>query len=190
MQTDHAPYAMKDTIRLFVAASLPVALKQQLQDQLHHFRDPAIRFVPEQNLHLTLYFIGNVPAQQLAVIKDSIREVAQRHQPFTLDFACTEPGPKPRHPRLVWARLKEHEAFAALSHDLTEALAPAPPKQQKAIPHVTLARFRKDRPVPEGLPTITPQEPLQLEVREVALWQSELASPHPVYTVVETFGLG
>ncbi|WP_161888777.1 RNA 2',3'-cyclic phosphodiesterase [Pontibacter russatus] len=181
---------MKDSIRLFVAATLPGALKEQLQQQLQPFRHPAIRFVPEQNLHLTLFFIGNVPAQQVAAIKQAIREVAQRHRPFTLDFACTGPGPKPRHPRLVWARFQEHGAFAALSQDLMEALATAPPKQQKAIPHVTLARFRKDRPAPDGLPTITPQEPLQLEVREVALWQSELASPHPVYTVVETFGLG
>ena len=180
---------MKDGIRLFVAATLPETLKKQLQNHLQPFRHPAIRFVPEQNLHLTLFFIGNVPAQQLASIKQTVREVAQRHQPFTLDFACTEPGPKPRHPRLVWARFKEHAAFATLSHDLTEALAAAPPKQQKAIPHVTLARFRKDRPAPEGLPSILPQEPLQLEVREVALWRSELASPHPIYTVIETFGL-
>lgn len=181
---------MKDTIRLFVAATLPEALKQQLQDQLQLFRDPPIRFVPAQNLHLTFFFIGNVPVQQLAFIKEAVGKVAQRHQPFKLDFACTEPGPKPRHPRLVWARFLEQEAFSELSRDLTDALAEIPPKQQKAIPHITLARFRKDTPAPGGLPTVSPQEPLQLEVREVALWQSELASPHPVYSVLETFRLG
>jgi len=181
---------MKEDIRLFVAAALPGALKQRLQEQLERFRHPAIRFVPEANLHLTLYFIGNVPRQQLEEIEKTLAQVAQRHQPFTLAFACTEPGPKPRHPRLVWARFAEHAAFAALSHELTAALAETLPKQQKAIPHVTLARFRKDKPAPEGLPTVSSDAPIELTVQEIALWQSQLASPHPVYTVVETFGLG
>lgn len=180
---------MKDSIRLFVAAALPEDLKQHLLHQLEAFRHPALRLLPAQNLHLTLYFIGNVPLQQLPAIRQAVGEVAQRHQPFTLDFACTEPGPKPRHPRLVWARFAEQEAFAALSRDLTAALAEAPPKQRKAIPHVTLARFRKDMPAPMDLPAVRAEAPLQLEVREVALWQSELASPHPVYRVLETFRL-
>ncbi|RDV14654.1 RNA 2',3'-cyclic phosphodiesterase [Pontibacter diazotrophicus] len=181
---------MKDSIRLFVAATLPETLKQELHDQLQVYDHPSIRPVPLQNLHLTLFFLGNVPVQQLAAIQQSIQEVAQRRQPFTLDFEFTEPGPKPRHPRLIWARFAAHPAFEALSYELTEALADEPPKKQKAIPHVTLARFRKDKPVPENLFTITAKEPLQLHVSDIALWQSELASPHPVYSVLETYPLG
>jgi 2'-5' RNA ligase len=181
---------MKDSIRLFVAATLPPSLKQELQEQLLALQHPAVRVVPEQNLHLTLFFIGNVPPEQLPAIKQAIQEVAQRHSPFVLDFKRTEPGPKPRHPRLVWARFEEHEAFSALSRDLTQALAAEPPKQQKAIPHITLARFRKDKPAPDNLPAVSSEGPLRLPVQDIALWQSELASPHPVYTVVETFGLG
>lgn len=181
---------MKDTIRLFVAATLPETLKQELQQQLQIFDHPSIRPVPGQNLHLTLFFLGNVPVQQLSDIKQTIREVAQRHPPFVLDFERTEAGPKPKSPRLVWARFAALPAFEALSRDLTEALAAEPPKKLKAIPHVTLARFRKDKPVPENLFTITAKQPTQLRVSEVALWQSELASPHPVYTVLETYALG
>ena len=181
---------MKDSLRLFVAATLPAALKEKLREQLQEFEHPAVRFVPEQNLHLTLYFIGNVPSEQLSVIKQSIQEVAQRHQPFTLDYERTEAGPKPKSPRLVWARFARHERFEQLSYDLTQALAPAPPKEQKAIPHITLARFRKDKPAPKGLPTLSASEPLQLEVDTVSLWHSELASPHPVYTVLDTYSLG
>ena len=90
----------------------------------------------------------------------------------------------------MWARFAEHDAFTALSHDLAQALAEAPPKQQKPIPHVTLARFRKDKPLPGNLPVAISERPLSLAVQEVALWQSELASPHPIYTVVETYPLG
>ena len=181
---------MKDSIRLFVAATLPETLKQELQEQLQVYDHPAIRPIPRENLHLTLFFLGNVPVQQLSTIKQSIREVSQRHQPFVLDFECTEAGPKPKQPRLIWARFAALPAFEALSHDLTQALADEPPKKQKTIPHITLARFRKDKPVPNNLFTVTEKEPLQLHVPAISVWQSELASPHPVYSVLETYPLG
>lgn len=180
---------MKDSIRLFVAATLPPALQEALQQQLQPYQHPAIRFIPAQNLHLTLYFIGNVPAAQLASIKQTIRQAAQQHRPFILEMAQAGPGPKRKFPRLVWARFAPHEAFEKLSRNLAQALAPEP-QQQKSIPHITLARFRKGDPAPRDLPLVIPEEPLRLAVEAIALWQSELASPHPVYTVLETYPLG
>jgi len=180
---------MKEQIRLFVAAPLPSLLKATLQEQLQAVEHPALRFVPEQNLHLTLHFIGTVALAQLPAIQEAIRGVAQQHQPFTLTYQATEPGPKPRPPRLVWARFVPHESFEQLSQALAQALTEAPRKTQKAIPHITLARFRKDQPPPKGLPSITSAAPLFLEVTAISLWQSTLAAPHPVYSILETYPL-
>ncbi|MBF9253946.1 RNA 2',3'-cyclic phosphodiesterase [Pontibacter sp. 172403-2] len=181
---------MKNDIRLFVAASLPASLKAQLQQLLLPFEHPDIRFLPGQNLHLTLYFMGNVPLAQLPGIQQQIRQAAQQEPPFTLDFDCVETGPKPKSPRLVWARFKPSLPFEQLSRQLTQAFSPVPVREQKVIPHVTLARFRKNAPKPTGLPPVYASQPLQLTVDSVALWQSELASPHPVYTVLENYPLG
>lgn len=180
---------MKDTIRLFVAAILPPEVQILLQQHLQHYTHPAIRFVPNQNLHLTLYFIGNLPLEQLSSTSERVQEIAQRHQPFILDLEQLEPGPTRKQPRLVWARFTANLAFEALSQELTETLSQQPVKKLKPIPHVTLARFRKDKPVPANLPTIALDTPLQLPVHEIALWQSELASPHPVYSVLKHFPL-
>ncbi|OKL39829.1 RNA 2',3'-cyclic phosphodiesterase [Pontibacter flavimaris] len=181
---------MKNSIRLFAAAPLPPDLQEKLAGHLAHFEHPSLRILPQQNLHLTLYFIGNVPENELPGIKERIVRVAQRHEPFTLQFERTEPGPKPRHPRLIWARFAPHPAFEALSRELTEMLAEQPPAQQKSIPHITLARYRKDAQPPKQLPAITSEEPLVLPVREVALWQSVLGAPHPSYSVLERYPLG
>lgn len=97
---------MKESIRLFVAAALPPALVDSLQEQLQHFSHPALRFMPRENLHLTLYFIGQVPREQLPLLQRQIGRVASRHQPFTLQLEQIEPGPKPKNPRLVWARFE------------------------------------------------------------------------------------
>lgn len=180
---------MKETIRLFVAATLPSELKEYLWNQLHLFDAPAVRPVPLQNLHLTLFFIGNVSADQPEEIKQKIRQVAQQHQPFPLELETLEPGPKPSSPRLVWARFRQSDAFEELSRQLTQELAQQPVSKQKAIPHVTLARFRKDKPAPKHLPVVVPEETVQLTVTTISLWKSDLSAPHPVYTVLDTFPL-
>ena len=181
---------MKDSIRLFVAAILPESLKDTLQEQLSVFDHPHIRIIPKQNLHLTLYFIGNVPQSQLESIRQTIQEVARHHQPFTLTFAQTEPGPTLRKPRLVWARFEPDPVFEKLSRELTEQLSVESDPPKKPIPHVTLARFRKDKPAPKDLPDFASQLPLELHVNVIALFQSELASPHPVYSVLDAYPLG
>ncbi|KAA3438881.1 RNA 2',3'-cyclic phosphodiesterase [Rufibacter hautae] len=180
---------MKDNIRLFVAAKLPTKVQSYLVQAREAYHDPNIRAVPEENLHLTLYFIGNVPYTEDTYIRQTLAQVAQRHAPFTLSLEQLEPGPKLRSPRLVWARLSQNEAFSALSQDLTQALAPAPPKQEKFIPHVTLCRFKKEGAAPRDLPLVSPPEEILYPVASFALWQSQLASPHPIYTVVEEYPL-
>ncbi|MFD2245829.1 RNA 2',3'-cyclic phosphodiesterase [Pontibacter ruber] len=180
---------MENHIRLFVAVTLPAALHTYLSQQVHQYQHSSIRFVPEQNLHLTLYFIGNVPQEQLPAISQAIKEVAMQHQPFTLVLEQLEPGPKLRSPRLVWARFRQSQPYEQLSQELTRVLAPEPPKEQKAIPHVTVARFRKDKPAPKNLPVIVPDQEMQLPVDSISLWRSELKSPHPVYSILETFPL-
>lgn len=180
---------MQNTTRLFIAAPVPEELKQYLHGQAASFRHEAIRMVPETNLHLTLFFIGNVPEEQLPAIREVTAHMAGQFGPFDLKLEKIEPGPKPRSPRLIWARFSPDAAFATLSHGLTQALSPQPPSQRDPLPHITLARFRKDRPAPHGLEAISPAAQMVLPVREIAVWHSELASPHPRYSILHRYPL-
>lgn len=180
---------MEKHLRLFVAATLPAELHAYLAREVHQFQHPSVRYVPEQNLHLTLYFIGNVEQEQLPAIRQTLQQVAARHQSFTLQLEQLEPGPKRRSPRLVWARFQESDSFAQLSRELTRLLAPKPPKEQKEIPHITIARFRKDKPAPKDLPVVIPEQQMLLPIDTISLWRSDLKSPHPVYSILETFPL-
>lgn len=180
---------MKDGIRLFVAATLPEEMKLFLQEQVQVFKHPSVRLVPEQNLHLTLFFIGNTPDSNLVTIKANLQMIASEHTAFKLQFLYTEPGPNPRSPRLVWARFAQHPAFEKLSRELAGTLSPEQPVKQKPIPHITLARYKKDAPTPPSLPLKQPESGMSLVVDSISLWQSELASPHPVYSVLETYSL-
>ncbi len=181
---------MGNTTRLFIAAPLPEELKQYLSEQASLYQDEAIRPIPLENLHLTLFFIGNVPEEQLSSIKQVTQHIASQSAAFDLRLEAIEPGPKQRSPRLVWARFESSALFEQLSQSLTQALSSAPPDTRKAIPHITLARFRKDRPAPRNLPVVEPEQSVTLQVREIAVWHSELASPHPRYRILESYPLG
>ncbi|WP_192821047.1 RNA 2',3'-cyclic phosphodiesterase [Rufibacter sp. LB8] len=120
---------MQDTLRLFVAAALPQELKNYLIKARHAFDHPAVRPVPDDNLHLTLFFIGNVAAQQKPGILEKLADIAQRHVEFTLTLEQVEPGPSLQSPRLVWARFQQRSAFAQLSREVTQALTGAPARK-------------------------------------------------------------
>ncbi|MBA9079547.1 RNA 2',3'-cyclic phosphodiesterase [Rufibacter quisquiliarum] len=181
---------MQETLRLFVAAALPQDLKEYLVQARQAYDEPGIRAVPTENLHLTLFFLGNVAGSALAHIRQTLTQVAQRYEPFVLTLEQVEPVPKRTAPRLIWARFEPHPGFTQLSRELTQLLSATPPKQEKFIPHITLCRFRKDLPVPAHLPLVTPDQKMVFPVNTLALWQSQLASPHPVYTIMESFWLG
>ncbi len=108
---------------------------------------------------------------------------------FTLNLECLEPGPKPKSPRLIWARFAAHPAFTELCTAVTTQLG-VKPGSQDYIPHITLARFRKDVPKPIELPVINfKTQQISLPVNSLALWQSELKSPHPVYRILVMYPL-
>jgi 2'-5' RNA ligase len=176
-------------MRLFVAVPLTDAHKAAIRPYQQVYRNKHIRFVPEENLHLTLHFIGEVPEEVLPLLQDKLSQAAAGQQPFTLTFRETAPGPKPGAPRLIWTRFEEHPAFAALSTAICQALGAPPGAYGKFIPHITIARLRKDRgPVPE-LPILRDLVIPDLEVGGFALWQSRLQSPHPAYSILAWFPL-
>ncbi|HEY4652628.1 MAG TPA: RNA 2',3'-cyclic phosphodiesterase [Pontibacter sp.] len=181
---------MENTIRLFLAASLPDTLGPYLQEQLSPFLDDTVRPVPLLNLHLTLFFIGNVPVTELDTIRQQVKEIARQSQPFTLQLETVQQGPKPKSPRLVWARFRADPEFTRLSQALAEALAPNEPNKLKPIPHITLARYKKNISRPEQRPAVQPAHTIVLPVNAIGVWKSELASPHPVYSILESYLLG
>jgi len=176
-------------MRLFVAVSLPDIIKEAIKEYHQVFKSEAIRFIPAENLHLTLHFLGDTPEAALPDLQEKLKLVAQRNQAFTLIFQETAPGPQMRSPRLIWTRFQEHPVFVRLATDMVQVLEAAPGAHGKFIPHITIARFRKDLPKPINLPVVREETIPNLEVRTFSLWQSQLQSPHPVYTVLENFSL-
>lgn len=124
-------------MRLFVALDLPAALRHDL-DRLGaglHGAD----WVPAENLHLTLRFIGEV-ARDMAEAADAALATL-RAPGFTLAIAGTGHFARGGQVRSLWAGVDRSPALDHLQHKVDTALVRVglPPERRRFQPHVTLA---------------------------------------------------
>lgn len=140
-----------DVLRLFVALELPEEWTQALarmQADLRARGLARLRWVRPEGIHLTLKFLGEVPAPRLAGIDAALRGAVARAPDFALRLGA--PGTFGRgSPRVLWVGIEgDLDRLAALQRRVEAVLAPLgfPPEGRPFAPHLTLAR------VPEAAP--------------------------------------
>ena len=122
-------------MRLFVAIRLSEELKTALCQAQREMEARGIRgkFSPEENLHLTLAFIGDYPEAE--PVLDALRTV--RFRPFALSLdgiGCFGD--------LWWAGIRDSAALTAVARRVRRALAEngIPFDRKRFSPHITLIR--------------------------------------------------
>jgi len=177
--------------RLFIALDLPGELRAGIARWGRgELKDPALRAVAEESLHITLAFLGYTPEREiepLTVIVNSLTVPAPA-------IALGDPVAKPvlRRPRL-FALPVESPGAVALQSKLEEKLAAArlyKPEQRAFWPHITVARVKakgrgsRRRPLQvERVPGKLPQELLRpTHGVRVRLYRSELNPMGARYT--------
>jgi len=127
-------------IRLFVALALPEGHRQQLSRLCHGVRDA--RWVVQENLHLTLRFIGEVEEPRLPEIAKALGRV--KFEQFQLTLSGIGHFQNGRRIRSLWAGTKQCDALVQLQNRIDSALrhADVPPAGRRFTPHVTLARLK------------------------------------------------
>jgi RNA 2',3'-cyclic 3'-phosphodiesterase len=132
-------------MRLFVALEIPEAVRENLAAIRKNFSsiDSGLRWVPPENLHLTLKFIGSVPNDKLEAIIDALRHV-RADKSINLKFS----GMGGSAAGVYWASIEPDPALEKLAADIDHCLAPIGiAKENRAFHlHVTIARF-KDRKI-------------------------------------------
>jgi 2'-5' RNA ligase len=144
------------------------------------------RWVPVQNLHLTMAFLGRVEEERIGTLSSAIAQAVQDHVDFTVRLGALGAFPSVRRARVIWAGLDDATGgLAGLAESIGEALEPLGfPRETRAFqPHVTLARLRAPKPVELN---VTPS-PLSFPVERISLFESHLRRPAPLYEELATF---
>jgi 2'-5' RNA ligase len=132
-------------MRLFVALALPEPLRVALASLMGGIA--GARWIPAQNLHLTLRFIGEVQSWQAQEIDDALAGVRTRG--FELSVAGVGTFEQAGRVTSLWAKVERNERLAHLQQKVETALQRAgmPPERRRFAPHITLARVDQ---VPEA----------------------------------------
>lgn len=191
-------------MRCFIGIALPedvrtavVTACRELQDLESHLRDD--KWVPRDNLHVTLKFLGEVSAESLDAVIRSLELACATIQPFDLELRRLRAVPNAKHATMLWAVGTEAgqraEHCAALAGAIDEALEPLGfERDERAFKaHVTLCRTRRPRKVHVDS-ILRAQEPLgepdSMSVPSVTLYRSTLGGGSPVYEVLAEVPLG
>ena len=141
---------MNNIKRTFVAIPIHcgeefATLTQHLQKNLgHEYRN--INWCKTTQIHLTLKFVGDTPAQDIPTIIEACQKVAQRHQPFSMDFNRTGLFGSNHSPRVLWLGMKDQpKALFDLEDDILDAFDALGylRDRQNFVPHLTLCRIKR-----------------------------------------------
>jgi 2'-5' RNA ligase len=147
------------------------------------------------SIHLTLKFLGSIPAEQIPAVAGSMRATAVRNLPLHLRAAGIGVFPGPRRPRVLWVGLSgEMARLQDLQHDLDDGLAALGfDREERAFRgHLTLGRFSKggSGPIAEILAAYADHTFGEFLVEELVLFKSDLKPGGAVHTALERARLG
>jgi 2'-5' RNA ligase len=174
--------------RLFVALPLPPQVTAKLSEVPKALQQEGLRWVPAANWHLTVLFLGGVTEEEAEGCISRLQQ-APMPGPFTLRLKpAVRVVDRRGRTEMIWAAFESSLPFAQLCFRVADTLSRTPDREP--LPHVTLARTRKDfrRRISAGLfPAL---EPLQFEVNGFELWESKLSPKGAEYQSLAQFQLG
>lgn len=193
-----------EAIRAFIAIELPAALRQHLgevekeiQSRAGEGARRAVRWVPVENMHLTLKFLGEVSTGSLEALSRMLQVEAARHKPFSLMVGGLGAFPNLRRPRVIWVGLEAPPDLLSLQHSIEAETSRLgyPAEERPFSPHLTLGRIAQN-----ALPTevalvsrVLGDTSLgafgQVQVDQLHLFRSDLRPGGAVYTSLQVFPL-
>jgi RNA 2',3'-cyclic 3'-phosphodiesterase len=131
--------------RLFIALDLPEGVRSSIVDWgRRELRDPALRPMGTESLHLTLAFLGYLPEKEIERLAGIVAECDVPAPPIEL----ADPVAKPSLSRArVFALPAESPETVALQADLEDRLVAArlyKSEKRPFWPHLTVARVRPE----------------------------------------------
>jgi len=181
-------------IRAFIAIDLtPDILKHldhisvQLKTRLEGV---PVRWVPVENIHLTLKFLGDVSLANVEMLKKILQTEVNGHHPFEISVGGLGAFPSIRRPRVVWVGVEAPAELTAVQSGVESAMARLgyAKEERPFSAHLTLGRVsrnalgRDERLICEAIESIKLGFLGVARVNEVHLYKSDLHPNGAIYT--------
>jgi RNA 2',3'-cyclic 3'-phosphodiesterase len=183
-------------LRLFAAVDVPPRAVEAAEVAVTPWRErfPRAKWVPPENWHVTVKFMGRTYPRLVGWVHDALRGAAKTIRPFRLELQGLGVFPSPSRARVFWVGLVDKDGgLAALARSVEEAVEKEfPPEKRSFSAHLTVARFNPPVPMREHADEVAAAllDPSQFRVNHLTLYRSHLGRPSAWYEPLERFPLG
>ena len=179
-------------IRSFISLDLPLSLRHELSGHAKLIagqeKRQIIRWLPPENFHLTLVFLGEIESAILSGLQFALEQKLEATESVPLTISAITPFPFSR-PRIAAALVERTAEMLRLQSDVANCVSKfgITPERRRFVPHVTLGRLK-----PRAGKTINFQAMnilLSGFADSVTLFQSELTQDGAIHTALVEFPL-
>lgn len=186
--------------RIFISIGIPESAKnklasftEEINNSFTYFNEFCpIKWTRKDNLHVTLFFLGEVEIDEIPSIFETVEEIASRNETFVMNINNISYGPNEKNPKMVWAKGEKSNELTVLQQDLEKNLLNIREPDNGFAPHITLGRITQwefKRIDLEERPEVNKDIDITFTVDSIDIMESELKKGGARYTVLKSFGL-
>ena len=180
-----------DTKRIFIGIFLNDAAHGAIDAYVNRLKENVssddFRFMPAENWHVTLRFLGDISEDKIGEVRDTIKNALPAQSNFEITFNLPIIFPNNKHPSVLALQAACNPALIEFTEKLNHALNRngCGHDKQSFRPHLSLARVRQRHAV---INNPAPFE-YKMPVEHIVLVQSETLPEGAKYTVLKRFAL-
>ena len=183
-------------LRTFIAVEIPPQLQNQIQQATQPLRKEfgasLVRWVPAQNIHITLKFLGDVSSASIEHLTQILRTAVDSISAFDIAIGGLGSFPSLKRPRILFIGIQAPAELEALYRGIESACARLGYESEKRgfSAHLTIGRVKQDasavdqQKIRRILETTTIDSLGTARVNSVHLYKSELKPSGSVYTQI------
>jgi len=136
-------------LRAFIAVELPIEIRQAAcaaTSKLRKEIGELVRWVPLENMHLTLKFLGDVAPSNMDMLSQMLRAETELFNCFDLGLNGLGSFPSPKRPRVIYIGIQAPAALESLYRGIESASRRLGYESEERgfSPHLTLGRVKQN----------------------------------------------
>ena len=180
-------------LRAFIAVDIPSEIQQTIHKKTEPLRNTLgglVRWIPAENLHLTLKFLGDTSQANVEFLIQMMRHEADSCPSFDMHLYGLGSFPSPKRPRVIYIGIQAPAGLDALQRGIESSSRRLSyePEERAFSPHLTIGRVKQNVPAVDQQKISRAIEQTKIDslgtarVDSVHLYKSDLNPSGSVYT--------
>lgn len=131
--------------KVFISINLPERTKKRLIKTIEKWQDLPVKWVKENNLHITLLFLGFVDEESMVEVCEKVAKITEETEIFDIEFDEINFGPTENDPKMIWVGGKNNENLRRLVEKIEKSLEIFSSAKKEFRPHITLGKIRQKK---------------------------------------------